>query len=352
MKRKIYLVYVLCLWVPVFIYGCVTPGDAAKESPIENCNELQEAPQVAVPEFLIISHRGLATEEPENTIEAFEAALKDGANALEIDLSLTQDKQVVVWHDWNPNDLVAIGRRNNLAEWHLKYRPLYRRCPNPSLPVHDLTLKSFRECYGYAERQLYPEKTIEAHIPTFEEFFSWATTKPGLKYVFLDIKIPENEVNLAPLLLSKINQTLKHFNPGFNFVLLTPYDRVLEAMKRACPKFLYSFDRELPGGIILIHRHFSSISKAIEYNNVFASVGRPTKWTVLPWRTYKKIILIDLELREKYLQYHAKKIHLISWTINEESEMEELIRLGVQGIITDYPARLKKVLQRVNGTRN
>lgn len=53
--------------------------------------------------FLVIAHRGAALGECENTVPAFRKALAGGANALELDLSLTQDLVPVLWHDWNPD---------------------------------------------------------------------------------------------------------------------------------------------------------------------------------------------------------------------------------------------------------
>jgi glycerophosphoryl diester phosphodiesterase family protein len=54
-------------------------------------------------DFLIIGHRGAPHQACENTLESFETALQLGANALELDVSMTSDQQVVLWHDWVPS---------------------------------------------------------------------------------------------------------------------------------------------------------------------------------------------------------------------------------------------------------
>lgn len=51
------------------------------------------------PKPLVVAHRGASTEQPENTIEAFEAAIDAGADAVEFDVRMTADGHAVVMHD-------------------------------------------------------------------------------------------------------------------------------------------------------------------------------------------------------------------------------------------------------------
>jgi glycerophosphoryl diester phosphodiesterase len=53
--------------------------------------------------------------------------------------------------------------------------------------------------------------------------------------------------------------------------------------------------------------------------------------------------LIDRRLVERA---HAHNAQVHAWTINDAGEMQQLIDLGIDGIITDYPNRLLKILQR------
>jgi len=50
-------------------------------------------------EFTIIAHRGASAYYPENTLPSFEAAIEMGADMVELDVQLTSDKEVVVFHD-------------------------------------------------------------------------------------------------------------------------------------------------------------------------------------------------------------------------------------------------------------
>lgn len=53
-----------------------------------------------------------------------------------------------------------------------------------------------------------------------------------------------------------------------------------------------------------------------------------------------------LASREMIAEVHDEELKIIAWTVNDEPEMERLIALGVDGIITDYPAILAKVLKQ------
>lgn len=64
--------------------------------------------------FRLYGHRGAAAHEPENTLRSFHAALRDGADALETDVRLTADRQVVVFHDADGRR--TCGRPERLAD--------------------------------------------------------------------------------------------------------------------------------------------------------------------------------------------------------------------------------------------
>ena len=96
-------------------------------------------PQPPGRDFLIIGHRGAPQQACENTLESFETALHLGANALELDLSLTRDQQVVVWHDWRPS-LTSVLRPTGLCRLRHPLRPQ---------PLHDVPLHEALRDYGY-----------------------------------------------------------------------------------------------------------------------------------------------------------------------------------------------------------
>ena len=73
--------------------------------------------------FFVIAHRGSTIKFPENTIPAFKESLNiDGANALEVDLSLTKDRKIVLWHDWDLTSPIAMVRKEK-GEEVSKFKP-------------------------------------------------------------------------------------------------------------------------------------------------------------------------------------------------------------------------------------
>src|SRR3990172_7851057 len=140
------------------------------------------------PPFLIIGHRGAPYKEPENTIASFELALNEGANALEVDMCLTKDNQVILWHDWDPNNTNALLREAGFEPW-VRFKPHpppifseYRK------PINNLSLSEIREHFDYKKRKGKFHLKAFAYIPTLEEFFLWSKDKPNLQYVFFDNK--------------------------------------------------------------------------------------------------------------------------------------------------------------------
>ena len=73
--------------------------------------------------FMVIAHRGATIKFPENTIPAFKESLNtDGANSLAVDLSLTKDRKIVLWHDWDLTSPIAMVRKEK-GEEVSKFKP-------------------------------------------------------------------------------------------------------------------------------------------------------------------------------------------------------------------------------------
>jgi len=286
----------------------------------------------------------------ENTLPSLQSALsRYGANALEIDLSFTRDKQVVLWHDWDPDSVVAIARQAGL-EPEVKYRPYVPMNGPRRKPVHQLTLEELRQHYGYCLKNAYPEK-MDVEIPTFEEFIRWAVDQDLLRCVFLDLKTPPARKQLIPEITHHINAIIRQYQPKFELIYLTPHREILQTLKQADPQSKVSWDTELPLGIVLDPPQFSCVRRAIDYSNTTASVGRPTILQLGPWTTYRRVVDYDLRLREKHNHSEPLPVtSLIGWTINKKREMKCLLRMGLDGILTDRPERLREAYEKVNAS--
>src|SRR5947209_10993564 len=80
----------------------------------------------AAPRILVHGHRGARAIYPENTIPAFEYAIKAGADVLEMDVAVTKDNVLVISHDPHMNAAICKG-------------------PQPNALIHSLTLEQVRQ---------------------------------------------------------------------------------------------------------------------------------------------------------------------------------------------------------------
>jgi glycerophosphoryl diester phosphodiesterase len=306
---------------------------------------------MVVDTFLVIGHRGAAAKAVENTIASMEVAVdRDSANAVEIDLSMTADGQVILWHDWDPNSPISLVREQGL-EPNVRYRPVYA-LPGTGFrkPVDQISLADFRRHYGYALKDTLRAPTrVDAPIPTFEEFVRWAAQRPRLQYVFLDIKAPGEDTAVASRMISAMDAVLRRIPHSFRAVYMTPHQPVYDVIARLVQTANLSFDVDLPGGAVPDPCVINSASVAVRSRKGFASTVHPFTTTLLPWTTLKRLITCDVEMRDRNDPSGAPSPveKVIAATINEPEKMECLIGIGVDGLITDDPQALRAVARRL-----
>jgi glycerophosphoryl diester phosphodiesterase len=298
---------------------------------------------VAPAAFLIIGHRGACAVAVENTLESCARAVElEGADAVELDLCVTKDRQVVVWHDWDPDALIALARQAG-AELDVLCRPVVPPAGHPlRRPVCDLTLAELRTHYGYAI--VGQDQTVPAHIPVLEEVVCWARSTPRLKAVFLDCKVPPAHKELITVVAEALRRELEREPVEVPFVCLTPSAEVLEVLQAVVPAAGRSHDVEIPAGFFPDRALLSAVARARAAGNAWASIGRPL-FTIGGWWTYRQTIQADLEqIREAWgTTPPVPPASYICWTINRTCEMRHLMRLGVSGILTDFPALLHRL---------
>jgi glycerophosphoryl diester phosphodiesterase len=298
--------------------------------------------------FLVCGHRGSPVNEVENTMPSFERAVKEGVNSLETDLCVTKDNEVVLWHDWNPDDLVALIREKGI-EPEVAYKPDF---PAPFSGLRnktsELTLSEIRKHFNYVKKG--ESAPVNAHIPTFREFVKWLSDKPQIKYVFLDIKVPKDEKELILVILDQLDEFKKEFNTSTNFIVETFFPEVLEIAKAKYPDLNYSLDVEIPPGFIFMPRIHSTIKVASNNKNNVAIIMRPRQITIANWMTFRRVIWYDVrrKLKLNKLKDATKVDFLIGCTINDKREMECLIKSGLNGMQTDYPRRLTNLAKLYN----
>jgi glycerophosphoryl diester phosphodiesterase len=246
-----------------------------------------------IPKPALIAHRGSSSYAPENTISAFELAVTQTADAIELDVQLSSDGYVVVMHDSTVNRTTdGIGS------------------------VREMTLASLKKLDAGA---YYDVAFRGERIPTLEEVFEAVG-----KCIFINIEL-KPDLSMAKTLAYKVAQAVELYSMTES-VLFSSFDPlVLWRMKKLSPRVpcgLLALPglggwpmRHLGRRIVpcqALHPHFSSVSKGLT-NAVHQSGQR-----------------------------------LYVYTVNEPDEMRRMVMLGVDGIITDNPELARKIIEPPN----
>jgi glycerophosphoryl diester phosphodiesterase len=290
----------------------------------------------------VIAHRGAARVEPENTIAAFARAMELGANAIEADVCVTKDGHFVVWHDADPGGAVALARQSGREE--LAYLPDvpplgsgWRRA------VADLTLAEFRAHYGYCRRKgaaadlLATSEPPEVPTNTLEELCEWANRDERLEHVFLDVKLEPSQLDRALELLETVRDCVSGAGArkSLSYHYLSPQREVLEALGERCRA------RPLPPGLD-VHADFEfpgvlRVALKLGFRHVSMGLGRRF------WKGFR-----NEAARAARSRAAGRVDSVVVWTINEPERLEELVRLGVDGILTDDPKALRAIVARTS----
>lgn len=229
----------------------------------------------------IIAHRGFSSAAPENTLAAFREAIAVGADFFELDVRQSRDGKLVVIHDHALNRVSSAGDTGKVAE---------------------MTLRELRKArVGYSRR--FKDQFKREGIPTLRRALYTAKNKIP---VCVEIKVPDIE---AAVLKTIYNLKME------KQVIIFAFD--YEVLKKI---------RELDAEIPLLYLRGSvdrqTLDQAEEIQASAIGAGRATAIT-----------------GELLAQMRAKGLELWQWTVNDIDEIQRLLDIGIDGIITDYPDR-------------
>jgi glycerophosphoryl diester phosphodiesterase len=246
-----------------------------------------------------IAHRGSAGTHPENTMVSFEAAADAGARYVELDVHMTRDGEVVVHHD---DDLErTCGRAGRISE--MSWAEVVRADAGYTFSP-DGRSSPFRG-RGIAIPRL---ADVLAAFPTIRFVIEIKQTAPSLVRPLLDV-IERADMQRMVLIASEHHQPLDEVRE------LAP-QMPTNFASREVAGFLQAMaardDRYAPPG--------DALQVPVEYES---------------WR---------LVTPESIAFAHRLGLEVHVWTVNEEAEMRELLAIGVDGLISDYPARLLRTI--------
>lgn len=290
------------------------------------------------PAFLIIGHRGAPDDACENTIASFRQALALGANALELDVSVTRDGHLVLWHDTRPT-LASVLRPTGMCRLV---------APSQPQPVHTLPWAVFRETYGYEQAgQFVP-------VTTLAEFVRHFGCDARVQHVFVDLKLPAELAPAVPTLFVQALKLLRQYDALAKAVFTSPHAAIVAQLHDVAQRWAratgervdLAWDTEAPSGL-LTGPWPSAVQRNQAVGTRFALWGKPA----LTLRSARAFVAAEIQRRDavNVTRPPAEAMRVIVWTINAEAELCAMVGLGVDGIITDDPGRLRGLMQR--GTR-
>lgn len=258
---------------------------------------------------LNIAHGGGLLIRPDHTILAYDQALEDGADMLELDIHETSDGVIVVMHD------ETVDRTTSCTGL-----------------IKEMTFAELRECdagYNFTkdDGKTYPYRGMGLVVPSLEEVLD---------------KYPDTAVNIEikqrePSIVGKLVDLVRQYEFEDKMVGASFSDEVLAELRAAAPEIATSLGQD------------ESLDYWLKSNaEIDPDYVPPGEFLQLP---------VEYELGGNTVQVlhpgfvprvEELDMYLHIWTVNDEDEMRWLIEVqGVHGIMTDDPPLLTKVIKEL-----
>lgn len=267
------------------------------------------------PKVLIIAHRGARSLAPENTIPAAVKAFENHADGWELDVAMSRDGVLVVVHD------DTLERTSDVKEVFPDRQPW---------SVYDFTLAELQQLdFGSWFVATDPFEQIDAGIISPEDVGIYqGVTIPTLQKALLYTKSNHWWVNI------EIKNAAGTAADGV--IVQKVVDLVMEL--------------EMEEQVLISSFNFEYLQQVKDLNKDLATGVLVNKVVVDPISLMERLdaqafhpgIKVTYPGQVALLRQHGYDVNV--WTVNEVHQMQDLIEMGVTGIITDFPQRLYQVL--------
>jgi glycerophosphoryl diester phosphodiesterase len=256
-------------------------------------------------------HRGSRGTHPENTLPSFKEAASARADYYELDVHLSSDDVVMVFHDPVLTQRVCTDATGQLP-----------RLPVPLRSLPAATLQKY-DCGSTPQPDFPGQNTVPGTpMPTLEELLRWNVAEAPHLAPNIEIKIGAPSPKFLPdrkLFARKVIELLQAYNLA-DRTLVQSFDLpVIAAIKNQAPTLNLAllFENE---------PDFLDLTVGMGIKRVGPHYGSLTA--------------------EKIKRCHDKGVKVIPWTVNNEVDWKQLIGFGVDGLITDYPRKLRAFLAK------
>jgi glycerophosphoryl diester phosphodiesterase len=275
---------ILIIFSMLWIGGMMSCPDSRSEDPVP-------IPWTGKFPVLAIAHRGFSGGAPENTLAAFKRAMEVGSDMIELDVHLSKDGQVVVIHD-----------------------DTLKRTTSGIGKVADFSLRELKQLDA---GKWFGSRFFGEKIPTLKEVLDLTRGK-----IPVHIEMKEGDLgrytitDLADRSLVEVEKAGLLDQVLFGSFSLSAVDRIRERNPRLPVALIYNKPWNVPQD---------------------ATGGRP-----IPVLSSSGKVLNQANASKARQQ----GMKVVVWTLDQEEHMEQFLDVGVDGIITNHPDRLIKILQK------
>lgn len=289
--------------------------------------------------FDLQSHRGGRGEWTEESLAAFTNSLALGVTTLELDTHLTEDGKVIVWHD----DTIQAGKCLDTAPasaGDAEFPYVGDRVANLSLAQVKTLNCGFTQLAGYPEQDV-----IEGNrIAELKDVYQLVRDTNAAKVRFnVETKVESSEIGGAGMEALTKAVVVEIYKSGMaDRTTLQSFDwSSLNLTKEIAPELplvaLSSGDAWMGVGQPGASPNLGGID-IDDYNGSLPQAAAAQGYDVVS-PAFRSVTA------EMIAEAHELGLPVIPWTVNTAADMENLMDMGVDGIITDYPTRLRTLME-------
>lgn len=260
-------------------------------------------------------HRGCRGLMPENTIPAFLKAVDLGVNTLEMDLVITSDNQVLVSHDpFFSHDITTLPNGEFVLESNEKEFKIYKMTYSEVIK-YDVGSKVHPRFPQQHKMKVH--KPLLSEVIDSVEIYAKANHKSALYYNIETKTSPQTDGTFHPEPKEFVDVMMRViFEKKIeNRVIIQSFDiRTLHYLHQKHP--------EIKTALLVEDFDKKEFLKQIEDLGFVPTIYSPAQRLVTP---------------QLVKECKSKNVKLIPWTVNDPLTIQKFIKMGVDGIISDYP---------------
>jgi len=293
----------------------------------------------------IYGHRGARGDLPENTLDSFKYLFENNINAYETDILISKDLIPVITHDFRLDPSLT---KDEEGDW----------IKDENIKIFDLTYNeilkfdvgSLNKLTRYGRRFLNQRSLENQKIPKLDELLELSSKNLSQDTIInLEIKSTPDEKNLTPDPKEMVQIVLNDIKKSNlqDKIIISSFDwRILREVKNQNPEISRAYLTFQQEKGMKIKKTIYSKSPWIDHIPLTIVYDLPKIIKELggsAWHPYYK------DINKKAVKdAHDYNLPVNVWTVNDDYNMLKMIEYEVDGIMTDYPLKLKELCDKKN----